>query len=211
MLRPSCQSMSYALRSPTMARVSLVERRRTQTRLEIAKVALDLFRESGYDSVTAEKIAEESGVSLRTFYRYFSGKDEVLSPIMADGTEEFAGLIAERPADEDLSTAVERAYEQMRLRVGTDGVRGLMAVLAAVPILRAQWMADLRTIEDALVPVIGQRATGPLEDVQTRLTAAAIVTALRVTLELSTQPGYAEPLGETLGSALRYLRNGASL
>ncbi|MDQ6776387.1 MAG: TetR/AcrR family transcriptional regulator [Actinomycetota bacterium] len=194
-----------------MARVSLVERRRTQTRHEIAKVALGLFRESGYDRVTAEKIAEESGVSLRTFYRYFSGKDEVLSPIMAGGTEEFAGLIGERPADEDLSTAVERAYEQMRSRVGTAEVRGLMELLTAVPTLRAHWMADLRTIEDALVPVISQRAGCPLEAAQARLTAAAIVTALRVTLELSTQPGYAEPLGETLGNALRYLRDGASL
>lgn len=194
-----------------MPRVSLVERRRTQTRHEIAKVALELFRESAYDNVTAEKIAEESGVSLRTFYRYFSGKDEVLSPIMTAGTDEFAGLIAERPADEDLCTAVERAYEQMRLRVGTAGVRGLMELVTAVPSLRAHWMADLRTIEDALVPVIRERAARPLEDAQAPLTAAAIVTALRVTLELSTQPGYAEPLGETLGRALRYLRDGANL
>lgn len=194
-----------------MARVSLVERRRTQTRLEIAKVALELFTKDGYDGVTAETIAEESGVSLRTFYRYFSGKDEVLSPIMTEATDELAGLIAERPADEKLSTAVERAYEQISSRVGLGEVRELIGLLTEVPTLRARWMADLRTIEQALVPVIRERARRRLDDAQVTLTAAAIVTALRVTLELSSRAGSDEPRGEALGQALRYLREGADL
>jgi AcrR family transcriptional regulator len=201
--------MRYA--RPTTPRISLVERRKTQTRREIAKVALDLFRESGYDGVTAEMIAEESGVSLRTFYRYFSGKDEVLSPIVTEGTDEFAGLIAERPAGEELWAAVERAWEQMSSRIGLVEVLQTIGLLTEVPTLRARWMADLRRIEDALVPVVSQRASGRFDDAQVRLTAAAIVTALRVTLELSTQPGSEEPRGESLGRALRYMRDGANL
>jgi AcrR family transcriptional regulator len=192
-----------------VARVSLTERRKAQTRLEIARIALELFSERGYDGVTAEMIAEESGVSLRTFYRYFAGKDEVLSPILTEGTEEFATLIAERPAEEDLATAVERVYEQMSTRVG--GARALMELLTAVPSLRVHWMADLRTIEDALVPVIKQRAGQQLDDANVRLTAAAIVTALRVTLERLAQPGSTESEAQALGRALRYLRGGANL
>lgn len=194
-----------------MPRISLTERRRAQTRHEIAKVALELFGQDGYDRVTAEMIAEESGVSLRTFYRYFSGKDEVLSPILTEGTEHFAEMIADRPADEDLSTAVQRAYEHQSSRVGTAEVRALIRLLTEVPTLRARWMADLRRIEDALMPVVRQRTNGRLDDTQVSLTAAAIVTALRVTLEQSTQPGSEEPRGQTLGKALRYLRDGANL
>jgi len=63
----------------------------------------------------------------------------------------------------------------------------------------------------ALVPVIHQRSASPLDDQQLRLTAAIVVTALRVTLEFSTRPGSAEPGGEALGDALRYLRGGANL
>lgn len=192
-------------------RISLTERRRTQTRHEIAKVALELFIQAGYDAVTAEMISEESGVSLRTFYRYFSGKDEVLSPILTQGTEQFADLIASRPAGENLATAVQRAYELQSARAGVGEVRQLISVLIDVPTLRARWMSDLRTIEDSLIPVIQQRTSHQLSDVQVSLTAAAIVTALRVTLEQSTQPGSAEPRGETLGHALRYVRDGASL
>ncbi len=66
-----------------MARPPLTERRKAQTRREIAETALTLFARDGYDAVSAEAIAESSGVSLRTFYRYFAAKDEVLSPIVA--------------------------------------------------------------------------------------------------------------------------------
>ena len=68
-----------------MARPTLTERRKAQTRREIAETALALFARKGYDGVSAETIAEEAGVSLRTFYRYFTGKDAVLSPIVTDG------------------------------------------------------------------------------------------------------------------------------
>src|SRR3954452_5172777 len=65
-----------------MGRPTLTERRKAQTRREIAETALALFAREGYDGVSAEAIAEEAGVSLRTFYRYFTGKDALLSPIV---------------------------------------------------------------------------------------------------------------------------------
>src|SRR5438128_1206183 len=65
-----------------MGRPTLTERRKAQTRREIAETALALFARQGYDGVSAETIAEEAGVSLRTFYRYFTGKDAVPSPIV---------------------------------------------------------------------------------------------------------------------------------
>ena len=67
-----------------MGRPTLTERRKAQTRREIAETALALFAREGYDGVSAETIAEEASVSLRTFYRYFTGKDAVLSPIRSE-------------------------------------------------------------------------------------------------------------------------------
>src|SRR5438477_76719 len=69
-----------------MTRPPLSERRRTHTRREIAESAVTLFARDGYDNVSVEDIAEEAGISLRTFYRYFSAKDEVLSPIVTQAT-----------------------------------------------------------------------------------------------------------------------------
>ncbi|MDQ6806085.1 MAG: hypothetical protein M3065_14245 [Actinomycetota bacterium] len=72
-------------------------------------------------------------------------------------------------------------------------------------------MSDLCVIEDALVPVIRQRAGRRLDDPELRLTAAMIVTALRLTLEHSTPAGPNGPRGLALGFSLRYLRDGANL
>src|SRR2546430_11285144 len=97
-----------------MTRPPLSERRRTHTRREIAESAVTLFARDGYDNVSVEDIAEEAGLSLRTFYRYFSAKDEVLSPIFTQATEDLLDHIARRPAAEDLAEAVEHAYRQIR-------------------------------------------------------------------------------------------------
>lgn len=194
-----------------MARPALSERRKAQTRREIAETALGLFARDGYESVSAEAIAEEAGVSLRTFYRYFPTKDAVLSPIITDGTTEFVAAVAARPRRESLATAVERAYAELAPQQGQAGVQRLIGLLTDVPGLRARWLDDLRSIEVALLPVVHQRARQPLDDRQARLTAAVAVTGLRVALECSAQARSADPLSDTLGSALRYLRDGAKL
>jgi len=195
----------------SVARPALTERRKAQTRREIAETALALFARDGYDNVSAEAIAAEAGVSLRTFYRYFSTKDEVLSPIITEATQEFVAAIAARPAREGLATAVQRAYEGIRPQQGPEGVRALIGLLTDVPALRARWLSDLRTIEDALLPVVQRRARRPMSDDQARITAAAIVTALRIAVETLARSPANDPPIDALARALKYLREGANL
>ncbi|MDJ0394647.1 TetR family transcriptional regulator [Rhodococcus sp. G-MC3] len=47
-------------------------------RLAVAKEALDLFAVKGYDATSVDDIAEASGISRRTFFRQFRGKDDVI-------------------------------------------------------------------------------------------------------------------------------------
>lgn len=194
-----------------MQRIPLSQRRRSQTRLDIATAALHLFARDGYDAVGLDAVADESGISLRTLYRYFAAKDELLSPLVARGTAGLADRLARRPAEEPLAEAVERAYEEMSSTAGPEQVHELIGLLVGVPALRARWLDDLRTIEEALTPVIMDRARGDLDRDHARCTAAAVVTALRLVLERSSKPGSAQSLSAGLGNALRYLRAGAHL
>src|SRR2546423_11654907 len=116
-----------------MARRTLTERRKAQPRRESGETALALFARQGYDGVSAETIAEEAGVSLRTFYRYFTGKDAVLSPIVTDGLDELAERLAARPAPEGLATALHNAYQEITPRQGQEGVRVLIGLFLDVP------------------------------------------------------------------------------
>src|SRR5437773_10081091 len=129
-----------------MGRPTLTERRKAQTRREIAETALALFAREGYDGVSAEAIAEEAGVSLRTFYRYFTGKDAVLSPIVTDGIDELAERRAARPAPESLATALHNPSPELTPPQGQEGVRDLPGRFLDAPALRAQWHEDLRKI-----------------------------------------------------------------
>jgi len=198
-----------------MARPPLSERRKAHTRREIAESALQLFARDGYDRVTVEAIAEEAGASLRTFYRYFPSKDEVLSPIIVEGTEELAGLIAGRPARERLPIAVQRAYEAMNPRAGPHGAQMLIRLLVDVPALRSRWLNALRLLEDTLVPIIQQRSRRSLTKEHAQLTAAAIVSALRIALERAAKDGAnedpLESVADMLGRSLRYFSEGAGL
>src|SRR3954453_17353480 len=134
-----------------MGRPTLTEGRTAQTRREIAETALALFGREGYDRVSAETIADEAGVSLRTFYRYFTGKDAVLSPIVTDGLDELAERLAAPPAPESLATALPNAHHDITPRQSQEGVRIPIALYLDVPALRAKWHEHLRKIEAALI------------------------------------------------------------
>jgi len=166
-----------------VARPPLNDRRKAQTRLEIAQSALELFVRDGYDAVPAEAIAAEAGVSLRTFYRYFQAKDEVLSPIITRGTETLAARFAARPPDETLAEAFAAAFREMRPPEERQRAPRLIPLLTEVPVLRARWLADLRTIEGAFAMVVKQRTPTPLSDADAELTGAILATALRIALE----------------------------
>jgi AcrR family transcriptional regulator len=55
--------------------IGLRERKKAATRLAIERAAVDLACDHGYEAATAEAIAARAGVSLRTFFNYFPGKD----------------------------------------------------------------------------------------------------------------------------------------
>lgn len=61
-----------------LAGLSLREAHKRRTSSQLRHTALRLFLSKGFDATTAEDIAEKAGVSVRTFFRYFATKDEVV-------------------------------------------------------------------------------------------------------------------------------------
>src|ERR1700719_4781098 len=60
------------------AKLGLRERKKQQTRDRIARVALELFAERGYDETTLADIAEAADVSPRTIFAYYENKEDIL-------------------------------------------------------------------------------------------------------------------------------------
>lgn len=82
-----------------------VKRRAVRDTIWVA--AMELFDAQGYQATTVEQIAEKAGLSRRTFFRYFSSKDEIVFLSM----ETFADLVAKAIRD---SATVERPLELVR-------------------------------------------------------------------------------------------------
>jgi AcrR family transcriptional regulator len=82
--------------------------RSERTREALRQAALVRFLAQGVEDTSAEQIAADAGVSLRTFYRHFSSKHDLL---FADytGLNWFRAALKDRPATEPIIDSVQSA------------------------------------------------------------------------------------------------------
>jgi len=67
------------------------------------------FLAQGVEATTAEEIASDAGVTLRTFYRHFSSKHDLLFADYDSGLHWFRRALAERPVGEPVIESVNAA------------------------------------------------------------------------------------------------------
>ena len=73
-----------AMTDPAVEPPGLRERKRLATRRAIQLAAIEIVRERGLDATTVDEIARVADISPRTFFNYFSSKEEA---IIGDGPE----------------------------------------------------------------------------------------------------------------------------
>ncbi len=71
----------------------------TDKKENILKVALEMFGELGYNTVSTSAIAKEAGVSEGLIFRHFTNKEGLLAAILEQGNQQatkyFAGIVME--------------------------------------------------------------------------------------------------------------------
>ena len=87
----------------------LRQRRRRDNRTATVEAAFTLFARHGYDQVTVADICEAAEIGRRTFFRYFTTKDDVLSEPAREMAAHVANAIAAAPADESDGTVLRQA------------------------------------------------------------------------------------------------------
>ncbi len=142
---------------------------------EVEAAALRLFEQRGYGKVTVEDFATEAGVSVRTFYRYFPTKEDVLQVRIDRRSEALRAALVLRPPGEAPLHSLRLALEGVLRAEDEQLVRRWTAVVAENP---AVLMGVLGGIQLKAQPVIagfiGSRLGHPGDGLVPTMLAAAV-------------------------------------
>src|SRR5689334_14752761 len=117
-MRETMRSPSYGLQVLSMMTKRVYRRgmarnpqtvRSERTRVALRRAAMERFSSQGVEATTAEEIAADAGVTLRTFYRHFPSKHDLLFADYDTGLQWFRGALAARPVTEPIVEAVRAA------------------------------------------------------------------------------------------------------
>ncbi len=108
------------------------DRKKSETRQALRQAAHQLFAERGFRQTTIEDITEAADVSRRTFFRYYSSKEDLLRAEVSDLLPVMLTALRGRPAGEPPLAAIHAAVgpiELILLRLLADWEQGIADVL----------------------------------------------------------------------------------
>ncbi|CAL9345899.1 hypothetical protein SUDANB106_00371 [Streptomyces sp. enrichment culture] len=191
-------------------RPPLSERRKAETRAEIARAAVRLFTERGVAATSVEDIAAEAGISLRTFWRYSSGKEDCVRPLLATGTDVVARALGELRPGDDIAALVDEVARRTGERVADlPTVLALVRLAQHEPGLRAVWLRAHDEAEAAFAAALARSTGRPADGLWVAVGAAMVNGALRAAVEhhalraADGSPAGGEGLVEAVREALR--------
>lgn len=124
-----------------------------------------LLEAHGFDALTTNLVAQESGVSVRAIYRYFPNKHAIVAELAQQMSEEWRGAVAERGdfADRSVPWAtlwdgyIDAFVDAVR---ATRGARAVLAAMREDPLLRrVDEIANTRYVDGIATALITRRPT----------------------------------------------------
>ena len=162
----------------------LREQKKALTRATIEARALERFLADGYESVRLEDLCAECLVSTRTFFRYFTSKEDLVLGRLRSHLDLAADLFARQPPDAPLLTSMRAVIEATVADYAADPHRELdrLRLVATTPVLEAG-LSRVFAGFDGLIRRFVAAQTKTEEDARDpRLISAAAVAAFRVGL-----------------------------
>lgn len=163
-----------------MVASALQEKKREVVRQEISRAAWLLFANRGYEATTVDEIARAAGVGRRTFFRYFSSKEDVVVGTTDALAEDFLAAFSTRPRDEAPIESIRhalRAVLEPRLADPREG-RAILKLLRESPTLRRAMLERHARMEERLAALVARRTGASLRKDPTPALVAFVARAL---------------------------------
>lgn len=144
---------------------TLRERKKQRTREALLRVAIELFTTRGYEQTTVDDIADAVGVSQRTFFRYFAGKEDAALGLDAMTVTRFVEAVRARPPHEPPLEALRQAvlqgwdtlHEVVESVVPVERFLSMYRVIESTPVLLAAHLRRSAEVEEVLARVLAER------------------------------------------------------
>ena len=183
----------------------LQDRKRRAVREDIAETAERLFLARGYDATTIDDIAAECGMSMRTVYRYFPTKDDILVSRFTVSVELLISALRARPADEPVWTSLGAAFEPLTRHVDDRpdpaAARALHQAIFSTPALLGRYLQQMHDAQREVVELLRAR-TRAADDVILAATVAAAFACFVSAQETWSRHDAALSLSSVFGQAI---------
>ena len=194
------------------ANLGLRERKKQQTRETIARAALRLFAERGYDETTLADVANAANVAPRTIFADFESKEDILLCEENGFLSELKRRLDERAAGtttvdaiREFVSSIEHPDEEAKLR---------KQVIAANPELQVKMRGRHAQLEPMLAESIAKDLGAEPGDIRPLLVAASMATAFTsvsdriFAAEAAGKPLAPEEAMAIIDQVLEFLRGG---
>jgi len=158
----------------------LRERKKQLTRAAIVENAGRLFEQRGFEHVTVAEIADASNVSVKTLFRYFPSKEELLFAGEHEVLDEILDAVRARAPGESALDAVKRHLLAFVASGTYEGLDAFHTTMSGNPTLRARLSLMWDGFEAALGDLLAEEAGAHAEDPTPRLVAMQLVALYRV-------------------------------
>jgi AcrR family transcriptional regulator len=125
----------------------------------LAKSAMELYAEQGFDQTTVAQIAARAGLTERTFFRHFADKREVLFYGMEMLRDRLVRAVADAPAPATAMEAVSAAFEAAGavLQENPERVRLRDTIVSANAELRERELIKLAALASVVADALRDR------------------------------------------------------
>lgn len=196
-------------------RPGLRERKKLRTREALMDAAVALFSSKGFEATTVEEIADAVEVSSRTFFRYFSSKEDVVASVQVQQFAELHDEFVRRPPDEPVMTAIRHAcvavFRRLEEATGLDSTRFTCVAQLAhdSPAVIAHSLELCSDQNDRFAEQIAARmGVDPVADPRPQLIAAVSGAALQVAVRAWRENAPEITVSELVDRALALLESG---
>jgi AcrR family transcriptional regulator len=158
---------------------------RETVRAQIAETAWSVFAERGFEDVTVNEVAEATGISRASFFRYFSSKEEAVFVALEAMGAEIATALEERPPQEEPWVALRRAFDAATPNYASNPARSLarLNLTRETPSLRAHQLERQAQWRSLIGPALAIRSGLDPDDVRVEAVVGAAIAALDAATE----------------------------